>query len=82
VAGGNTSKGLCAVGMKASTSTMMMGIFLLAFSVVAFAQDEVTVKGTVTSVNLEMRTFVVTTHDGKEIRITIDDRARKKFDKG
>ncbi len=61
---------------------MMISLSLLAFTVNGFAQDEVTVKGTVAFIDLTKKIFVVTTHDRKEITIAIDDGALKKFEKG
>jgi hypothetical protein len=59
-----------------------MPLSLLILTVVAFAQDEVTIKGEVKFVDLKMKTLVVETYDRKDITITIDDGSLKKFEKG
>jgi phage/plasmid primase-like uncharacterized protein len=68
--------------MKTLAASVTIALVLLASAVIAFAQAEVTVKGTVTLVDLKMKTLVVATYDGKETTITIDDRGLKKFGKG
>ena len=69
--------------MKSFTLATVLGLcFLLVFTVTALAQDEVTIKGAVKSVDLKMKTFVVETYDMKDVTITIDDRALKKFEQG
>ena len=67
---------------KSFTLSMIMSLCLLVFTLVAIAQDVVTIKGVVKSVDLKMKSFIIKTYDGKDVTITIDDGALKKFEKG
>ncbi len=55
---------------------------LLVVHAVASAEGEITIKGVIKSVDLDMKTFVISAYDGKEVVVTIGDPALAKFEKG
>lgn len=62
--------------MKTSKAIIVavLAIFCIAIlSGIAMAEEKVSIKGKVKSINVDAKTAVVTTEDGKDVNITVED---------
>lgn len=61
--------------MKTKTLTILIliGICLSLISGVTYATEKISIKGKVKSISIEKKTVIVTTDEGKDIEITIED---------
>lgn len=48
-------------------------ILSLVFSGIAFSEDVVSIKGKVKTIDLKTNTVVITTQDGQEVTVTVED---------
>lgn len=52
---------------------ILIGICLSFLSGITYAEEKISIKGKVKSISIEKKTVIVTTDDGKDIEITVED---------